>query len=194
MDSQVHLRVQFGALCVRIWFDIVPNVAGDVLRKTSFFAVHIHEIFSYKQNVVPYQFHPIGNYILLNILKSSNLTTVVVNMPMANTHKTNIEVWAARNSTHMAREALLKLHIECRVIVTTAATGIHTDEPRSLKETRQLTYAAQGVIDVVYMKRIHILTSSFLRKKTFSLHKHMGIAHVTKPPTCVMTASSTLNR
>lgn len=59
MHGKILLYIQFGALIVRIWFGIVPNLAVDILLSSSFIDRIFCGIFLSEQKVVPWQCHAV---------------------------------------------------------------------------------------------------------------------------------------
>lgn len=79
---------------------------------------------------------------------------------------------ASSHQISIVRQTVFKLCSEHRVSVTTAANGSNTTEPRIFKQSRQSTFAAHSVIDVVPSQPFHILVTKFY---TNAMHvpKHM---------------------
>lgn len=50
------------------------------------------------------------------------------------------------------------------MIISTTGSGIHSVKPRSLEYTRQMTFAAHGVIVVLHLQLSHIIVFNFFRK------------------------------
>lgn len=133
MDGKILLHVCFAALCVQIWFGIVPNLAVSMLFSIPFIDRLISVIFPSKQKVVSWHSNPVAIPVSSVQFKSSTPTTAVVYEQTCNTYKTDIEVAGAPAPVCMAPQALLKHYSEYRVRVTQSASGILTIEPRKKK-------------------------------------------------------------
>lgn len=91
MDNKILLHVCFDPLWVRFWLGIVPNAAVDMLLGSSIIGGFIRGIFPSERKFVPSSSYPVPILCSFKIFKSSNPTTSVVNTPIGDTHKTDIE-------------------------------------------------------------------------------------------------------
>lgn len=176
MDGKIHLHERFRGLFVEIWFGIVFYLAVDVSPGASFVDRFISGIFPSKRKVVRWHSHLVAISVSSEISKSSNPTTAIVNTPIGDTHKLEIEFEKTSTPIRMARKALLQPHTECHVMVITSASGLHTIQPRILEGIRQLTFSANGRIDVVPSQLFYILIYNFFAK-VMHLPKHMVLTY-----------------
>lgn len=121
----------------------------------------IHTISPSNQKLVPWRSHQVAILVLPVNLKPSHPTTAVINTPIGDTPKSNFELKEMPASNRLEREALLQLHTERRVMVTTSASGIHTVKLMIFEGTCQLSFSARGVINVVQLQPFHIHSQLF---------------------------------
>lgn len=102
----------------------------------------------------------------------------------------SIEVMANSYPIRIAWKTALKPQSEHCILVKTASSGIFTVESRLFEATHQTTFASHGVINVLPSQQFRILLTKFFAKAMYLL-KNMMVAYSSRPPTSVITASST---
>lgn len=92
MDGKKLPHVRLGALVVRVWFGIVPNLTVLMLAGIAFIDRFIRGIFPSEGKVVPRYFYMVALSVSSKYSKSSNLTTENINTPPDDTPKTDIQM------------------------------------------------------------------------------------------------------
>lgn len=134
-NSQIHFHVRFGAVCIRIWFDIVPNFAVGILLGTWLIDHFIRSVFPSNRKVDLWLFHFVAISDSSKISTSSNSITTFFYASLGNNNNTNDEFKETPSSNLMGPQAWLQPHLKCCVMITTSAFVTRTAERKILEGT-----------------------------------------------------------
>lgn len=188
VEKKVIHYLCIGYLCVRVWFVIVHNFAVDILLGTTFINRFKLGVFPAKRIFVQSRYHPVAIILGMQCNQHTHKSTSHVGASLA---KPSADDEANSHPVSIARQNRLKSHSEHSVLGTSTASDINNVKPKIFEETRQMTFAADDVIDVLPSQPFHILVNNF-SAKVMLLPRYTMIAYAKGPPTSVMNSSSTI--
>lgn len=132
MEGTILLHNRLGDLWIRVWFGIVDNLVIDILFGTLFIDRFICRIFPAEGKVVPW--HAYSKALHANTPRSKKNTSSELSVSVltdgTSKHPNNTDT----NPILVRRQALLEMHQDHQILVTTTASGIKIIEPRLFEE------------------------------------------------------------